>query len=182
MTMVDKGWRVIRGSAFLLILTRGSAFLLILTMACESERDPEAMVRIKNDFNNAEIEGFQPPWTICEASYLGADFGKVAIGKTSSEKTVSPGLDYVLMVAAWDDPTCAPESCLPIASKNEEEVVDGQSRTIAINMPNHQGPCPPEGVPPIPEAQYDRVLALWPDCGFEPYDRRAENTECQSDK
>jgi hypothetical protein len=85
-------------------------------------------------------------------------------------------------VAAWDDPTCAPENCLPIASKNEEEVVAGQSRTIAINMPNHQGPCPPEGVPPIPEDQYNRILALWPKYAFKPYEQRAENTECLSDE
>ena len=157
---------------------------VVLMTACESESDEEevARVRIKNDFNNAEIEGFQPPWTICEASYLDTNFGGITIGETSPEKEVGPGLDYVLIVAAWDDPTCAPENCLPIASKNEEEVVDGQSRTIAINMPNHQGPCPPEGVPPIPQAQYERILKLWPKYDFKPYDKRAENTECLSDE
>jgi MoxR-like ATPase len=82
------------------------------------------------------------------------------------------------MVAAWDDPSCALENCLPIASKNEEEVVDGQRRTIVIGLPNHQGPCPPEGVPPIPEAQYERIRALWPSYGFEPYADRAQNPQC----
>ena len=174
MTAVTKGWMVVCQCVL----------CVALVVACESESDEEeaAMVRIKNDFNNAKIEGFQPPWTICEASYLDTALGKIAIGETSAEKEVSPGLDYVLMVAAWDDPTCAPENCLPIASKNEEEAVDGQSRTIAINMPNHQGPCPPEGVPPIPQAQYERILVLWPKYNFKPYEQRAENTECLSDE
>ena len=84
----------------------------------------------------------------------------------------------MLLVAAYGDATCAAENCLPIASKNEEEVVSGQQRTIALNMPNHQGPCPPEGVAPIPEAQYNRVLKLWPQYGFKPYARRKENPQC----
>lgn len=153
-------------------------------LGCESETDEEAVatVRIMNDFNNAEIEGFQPPWTLCEASYLDTQFGHVDIGQTSPAREVSPGLGYVLMVAAWNDPSCAAENCLPIASKNEEEVLAGQERTIAINLPNHQGPCPPESVPPIPEAQYNRILALWPQYNFKPYAERAENTECLSDK
>ena len=148
--------------------------------ADDEEEDAVAQVRIKNDFNNAELD-YQPPWTICSASYLGVKFGKLDLGETSAEKEVAPGLDYILMVAAWDDPTCAPENCLPIASKNEEEVVDGQTRTIAVNMPNHQGPCPPEGVPPIPEETYNRIRALWPKYDFKPYDERTENTECLSD-
>ncbi len=162
----------------------GMALGLVALLGCESETDDESVttVLLKNDFNNAEIEGFQPPWTICEASYLGTSFGHIGIGETSAEAEVDPGLDYVLMVAAWDDPTCAPEHCLPIASRNEEEVVAGQSRTIAINLPNHQGPCPPEGVPPIPEALYNRILALWPGYSFTPYAQRTENPQCLSEK
>ena len=150
---------------------------LVLALSCEGEDEATGRVSVKNDFNNPEM-AYQPPWTICEASYAGVEFGRIELGATSAEHEVPAGLDYVLMVAAWDDPTCAPENCLPIASKNEEEVVDGQTRTIALNMPNHQGPCPPEGVAPIPQAQYDRILALWPDYGFLPYDRRTENTQC----
>jgi len=153
------------------------AMLLAGTAGCGTEDDGVAMVQIKNDFNNPEMD-FQPPWTICESSYVDVEFGKIGTDETSAEQEVAPGLDYVLMVAAWDDPTCAPENCLPIASKNEEEVVDGQTRTIAINLPNHQGPCPPEGVQPIPQEQYERILALWPDYNFKPYDQRTENTQC----
>jgi len=141
------------------------------------EDEGSALVRIQNDFNNPTLER-RPPWTICRSSYLGADFGRIGLGETSAEREVAPGLDYVLMVAAWDDPTCAPENCLPIASRNEEEVVDGQTRTIAINAPNHQGPCPPEGVAPIPEAVYNRILALWPEFGFKPYADRTQNPQC----
>ena len=136
-----------------------------------------AFVRIQNDFNDPNMT-YNPPWTICSSSYLGVEFGQIAIGETSTENQVTSGLDNVLMVAAWDDPTCAPAKCLPIASKNEEEVVDGQRRTIAINMANHQGPCPPEGVAPIPQSLYDRILALWPGYGFLPYDQRTSNPEC----
>ncbi len=144
---------------------------------CVEADEEQALVRLHNDFDNPDTP-FQPPWTICESSYLGVEFGHVDIGEQSEELAVAPGLDVVLMVAAWEDPTCAPENCLPIASRNEEEVVDGQTRTIALNMPNHQGPCPPEGVPPIPEETYERIRALWPEYGFLPYARRAENPEC----
>jgi len=150
---------------------------LAVAAGCGEEDESVAVVKIMNDFNNPDMD-FQPPWTICESSYLDVEFGEIGTDETSAEQDVDPGLDFVLMVAAWDDPTCAKENCLPIASKNEEEVVDGQSRTIAINLPNHQGPCPPEGVPPIPQEQYDRILALWPDYDFKPYDQREENTEC----
>ena len=153
-----------------------ASFISALPAGCGKDGGT-ARVSIKNDFNNPEM-ALKPPWTICEASYLGAEFGTIAIGGTSAGQEVATGLDFVLMVAAWDDPGCSPEHCLPIASKNEEEVVDGQTRTIAINLPNHQGPCPPEGVEPIPEAQYNRILALWPEYGFKHYDQRAENTEC----
>jgi len=145
--------------------------------SCGTEEDGSGRVQLKNDFDNPEMT-FQPPWTICESSYGGVEFGKIETGATSAEHEVPAGLDYVLMVAAWDDPTCAPENCLPIASKNEEEVVDGQTRTIAINLPNHQGPGPPEGVAPIPQELYDRILALWPEFDFEPYAQRTENTQC----
>ena len=157
--------------------------VLVAAAGCNDDDDQveAATVRIQNDFDNPELD-FQPPWTICESSYRGVEFGHIEIGDTSEAQKVPPGLDHVLMVAAWDDPSCAKENCLPIASKNEEEVVDGQSRTIAINMPNHQGPCPPEGVPPIPEAQYERILDLWPEYDFLSYEDRAENPECLPDE
>jgi hypothetical protein len=165
---------------FLLQVLQSSLVLLLffLLASCGNSDKGEAIVSIKNNFNNPEM-AFQPPWTLCKSSYLRVEFGKIGMGETSAEKTVTPGLDYVLMVAAWNDPDCNPEHCLPIASKNEEEVVDGQSRTIALNMPNHQGPCPPEGVPPIPEAQYERIRTLWPEFNFKSYDQRTENAQCQ---
>jgi hypothetical protein len=145
--------------------------------SCGTDDAGSAMVRLKNDFDTPEMPA-NPPWTVCASAYGGVEFGKLALGATSDEHEVPAGLDYVLMVAAWDDPDCNPAHCLPIASKNEEEVVDGQTRTIAINMPNHQGPCPPEGVAPIPQAQYDRILALWPSYGFRPYAERTDNPQC----
>jgi hypothetical protein len=149
----------------------------LLAVGCSDEGEA-AWVAIHNDFDNPEMD-FNPPWTICESFYGGAELGQIAIGETSEELEVTPGLENVLMVAAWDDPSCAAEHCLPIASSSEEEVVPGQHRVIDINMPNHQGPCPPEGVEPIPQALYDQILELWPDYGFEPYDSRAENPQCQ---
>jgi hypothetical protein len=149
--------------------------------ACSSDGDEGsavAHVRIKNDFNNPEVTGFQPPWTLCKTAYQSVSFGEIRIGETSEARDVSAGLDYVLMVAAWDDPSCNPSNCLPIASKAKEEVVSGQTRTIGVGMTNHQGPCPPEGVPPIPEEQYNRILELWPEYGFLPYADRAQNAEC----
>jgi hypothetical protein len=131
-----------------------------------------ATVSIRNDF------GTMPPWTICHANYLDVEFGTIALGATSDPQMVQPGLDYVLMVAAWDDPTCAPRNCLPIATRTEEEVVDGQTRTVTVAMGNHQGPCPPEGVPPIPQAQYDRILQLYPEYGFKSYADRVQNPQC----
>jgi hypothetical protein len=136
-----------------------------------------AYATIKNDFNNPEMS-FKPPWTICRSSYMGVDFGSIAIEATSPELPVTPGIDNVLMVAAWNDPTCTPAKALPIASKNVEEIVTGQHRTIAINLPNHQGACPPEGVAPIPEELYNRILALWPEFGFLPYAQKSQNTQC----
>ena len=149
----------------------------LTTIACDDSSDARALVSIKNDFNNPEMD-YQPPWTICESYYLGQEFGPIAIGETSAEFEIAPGLGNVLMVAAWDDPDCNPENCLPIASRNEEEVVDGQTRVISINMPNHQGPCPPEGVQPIPEELYETIRELWPEYDFLPYDQRTENLQC----
>jgi len=139
---------------------------------CDSDDGGSATVSIQNGF------GEMPPWTICHANYLDVEFGKIAIGETSGPQKVEPGLDYVLMVAAWADPDCRPENCLPIATRTEEEVVDGQTRTLSIVMSNHQGPCPPTGVAPIPQDVYERILALYPEYGFLPYDQRTSNPEC----
>ncbi|MBD3393160.1 MAG: hypothetical protein GF418_13640 [Chitinivibrionales bacterium] len=143
----------------------------------KDEEDPSATVRIKNDFNNPEIDR-KPPWTMCECSYQDVEFGKVLIGDSSKAKDVEPGLDYVLMVLAWNDTSCSLHNCLPVASKNEEETVDGQTRTISINAPNHQGPCPPEGIQPMPESLYERIRSKWPEYDFEPYDEREQNPQC----
>ena len=161
--------------------TAFGCLLALATAACGSDdnKTKSAHAAIMNDFNNATM-AYQPPWTICKSSYLGVEFGQIALGATSPEETVTPGLDNVLMVAAWDDPTCTPAKSLPLASQNEEEIVDGQHRTIAINMMNHQGPCPPQGTAPIPQALYDRILALWPSFGFLPYDQRTNNPQCTS--
>ena len=155
-----------------------AAFLLLTGLGCGGADDPEiAYASIKNDFNNPEMPK-KPQWTICRSSYLGVDFGHIDLDAQSPELRVPPGLDNVLMIAAWEDPSCALEHLLPIASKNEEEILPGQHRTLYINMPNHQGPCPPEGVQPIPQTLYDRMLAMWPDLGFLPYDQRTLNPEC----
>lgn len=154
-----------------------AACVSVLGAACGGG-DDVAYVSILNDFDNPAMD-FNPPWTICKSSYMGVEFGKIEIGAATDEQQVTAGLDNVLMVAAWDDPTCDPAHCLPIASKNEEEIVPGQHRQIAINLPNHQGPCPPEGVAPIPEEIYNRILELWPEFGFEPYEQRTDNNQCQ---
>jgi len=151
---------------------------LVAVAGCGGNGSSVAYASIKNDFNDPSIQGFQPPWTICRSSYLGVSFGQIDIGDTSAENKVEAGIDNVLMVAAWNDPTCSPAHCLPIASANAEEIVPGQHRTITISLPNHQGPCPPEGVAPIPEALYDRILALWPEFNFKPYAQRTENPQC----
>lgn len=85
------------------------------------------------------------------------------------------------MVAAWDDTSGNPAYCLPLASKVEEEVVAGQTRTIVIQMTNHQGPCPPEGVQPMPEVLYERIRQLWPQYNFKPYNQRTQNPQCTVD-
>lgn len=154
-------------------LVAGSAIMCNATDPAEP-----AAVRIKNDFNNPSLDR-KPPWIIARCSYRGVDFGKIFLGDSSAAKEVDPGLDYVLMVASWNDTACSTHHCLPIASKIEEEVVAGQTRTITLNAPNHQGPCPPEGVPPIPEALYNRILELWPEYGFKPYADRSQNPQCQ---
>jgi hypothetical protein len=157
--------------------TLGGLMAALLLVGCDDEGGT-AEVRLRNDFDNPTLDR-QPPWTICESSYLGVDFGKLLLEEASSAQEVEAGLDYVLMVAAWDDPDCTAEHCLPLASRNEEEVVAGQSRTIELNAPNHQGPCPPEGIAPMPEVLYERVLQLWPEYGFVPYAQRTDLPQCQ---
>ena len=157
-------------------------FCLLLVfplVSCGSESADPATVRIENDFDNPEFAR-QPPWHICKAHYRGATFENIALGETSAPQEADAGLDYVLMVCAWDDPTCAAEHILPIASKNEEETIAGQERTIVLNVPNHQGPCPPAipEIQPIPEDLYNRILDLWPEYNFKPYDQRTENPQC----
>jgi hypothetical protein len=152
------------------------ALALLAVGACSGD-DPRAWVRIQNDFANPEAAR-QPPWTICHAWFGGVDFGTIALDASSLEREVDAGLGYVLMVAAWSDPTCQPENCLPIASKVEEETVDGQHRVITIGLTNHQGPCPPEGVQPLPEDLYERIRALAPEYDFEPYATRTDNPQC----
>ncbi|MBN1962381.1 MAG: hypothetical protein JW841_15720 [Deltaproteobacteria bacterium] len=154
---------------------------LVNICACGDNKDEAAQVILYNNFDNPDMP-YQPLWTICKSSYLGVEFAKIGWGEKSAQQEVKPGLDYVYMVAAWEDSTCAAENCLPIASKNEEEVVDGQTSTIEINFANHQGPCPPrEGVAPIPEALYNHILELWPDYNFLPYAERTQNTQCLPD-
>jgi hypothetical protein len=150
---------------------------LSLAAGCGNDDDLPGFASIKNDFNNPAM-AYQPPWTICRSSYMGVDFGPIAIGDTSAEKQVRAGLDYVLLVGAWNDPTCSPTTSLPLATSAEHEIVSGQHETVAMNMASHQGPCPPEGVAPIPEAVYDRILTLWPEFNFQPYATRTQNTEC----
>ena len=154
------------------------ALAVMIVAGCGGADQDVAQVSLKNDFSNPSMSS-QPPWTICKSSYHGVDFGKVPLGATSAEQQVTPGLDYVLMVADWSDPACDPAHSLPLASKSEEEVVPGQRRTIVIGLGNHQGPCPPEGVAPMPAQLYERILALWPEYGFKPYADRAQNPQCK---
>lgn len=150
---------------------------IVLSCGTNPSNDP-TVVRIKNNFNDT-TEARRPPWTICKCSYRGVEFGKILQGDTSAAHEVEAGLDYVLMVAAWADTACSTSNCLPIASKIEEEVVEGQTRVISIQASNHQGPCPPQGIEPIPENLYNRILALWPEYGFEAYANRTLNPQCQ---
>lgn len=153
--------------------------LIFSLAACGSESEDPATVSIENDFDNPDSPR-QPPWHICKAHYRGAEFENIALGATSAPQEAAAGLDYVLMVCAWDDPTCAAETVLPIASKNEEETISGQERTIVLDVLNHQGPCPPNipEIQPIPEDLYNRVLDLWPEYNFKSYDQRTENPQC----
>jgi hypothetical protein len=153
--------------------TMAAAYVL----SCDDDTAQPATVRIANNFNDTTLDR-RPPWTICKCNYQGVEFGKILIGDTSAAHEVTAGLDYVLMVASWSDTACTTSNCLPIASKVEEEVVEGQTRTIVINANNHQGPCPPTGVEPIPQALYERICALYPDYGFLPYEQRAQNPQC----
>jgi hypothetical protein len=158
------------------ILVAGA--IVISCNTINPQEKQSATVRIKNDFNNPTLDR-KPPWIIAKCSYRGVEFGKVLLGDSSAAKEVEPGLDYVLMVACWADTACSTQNCLPIASKIQEEVVDGQVRTIVLNAPNHQGPCPPEGVEPVSEVLYNRILALWPEYGFKSYAERTQNPQCQ---
>ena len=144
----------------------------LLLAACGGEDPRTATVSLRNDF------GATPPWTVCQAWYNGVAFDRVPPGATSAPREVQAGLGPVYLVGAWADPDCRPEHCLPLATRNDEEVVPGQQRTISLTMQNHQGPCPPEGVAPIPEALYGKVLALWPQYGFRPYAERTTNPQC----
>jgi hypothetical protein len=154
--------------------------LAFLFFACgnSSISSDKATAAIFNDFNSTAFD-FSPPWTICQSYYLGTQFGEIALGATSAKKTVDAGSDYVLMVAAWADPTCNPVNCVPIASADPQEIDPGQVETITMDVNDHQGPCPPEGVEPIPEAQYNRIAALWPSYNFYPYAQRAQAKACQ---
>ncbi len=159
-----------------------SLFLIpaVCFLSCDffSQENQTAIVRLKNDFNNKSLDR-RPPWIIAESSYMGKQFGKILLGDSREAIEVEPGLDYILMVGCWDDTSCSTHNCLPLASKIEEEVSAGQRRTIYLNAPNHQGPCPPEGVEPIPEELYNRILELWPQYQFRPYSERKLNPQCQ---
>lgn len=157
------------------------AAMLASLAACDSENASAgvAAAQIENDFDNPESTGGQAPWTICRSSFQTADFGKILPGVTSDVRYVAAGEDYVLMVASWNDPNCAPAHSLPIASANLEAVEPGTLRTIVIGMSNHQGPCPPQGVAGISEEQYERILKLWPEFNFKPFADRALNSQCQ---
>jgi hypothetical protein len=157
----------------------------ILLLSCTSngpQQQTTSTVRIKNDFNNDslfQLTGRKPPWTIARCNYRGVEFGKIHLGETSDAQEVEPGLDYVLIVGCYDDTSCSTQNCLPIASKIEEEVVPGQTRTIALNFPNHWGPCPPLGVDSIPSILYNRIRDLYPEFGFMPDSLRRHNLQCQ---
>jgi hypothetical protein len=159
--------------------TSGRALLSILAIAvgltgCGDDTEM-AFVTLENDFDDPMFP--MPPWTICEASYGGTFFDEpLSAGDVGIEQPVEPGLDYVYMVASFGDPTCADP--VPLATRMEEETLPGQRRTIAISVPNHQGPCPPMGVPPIPEAQYERVRELFGDYEFPPYADRLSLSLC----
>jgi len=123
---------------------------LVLAGCGKSDDEASALVKIQNDSTTGDE--LPAAWTICRSSYLGINFGTIGIGETSAEQPVTPGLDFVLMVAAWDDPSCVAATSLPIASTDEEEVVDGQSGPSRSTLPTTRV-VPARGRRPIPEAQ-----------------------------
>ena len=72
-------------------MKRWTGLVLLLLAACGGEESP-ALVDIKNDFNNPDIDK-RPPWTICESEYQGVAFGQIDLGQTSPQHEVGPGLD-----------------------------------------------------------------------------------------
>lgn len=135
-----------------------------------------ATVRLRNDL--AVPDAAPQVWTVCRSSFLGVDFGTIDARGNSPPRTVEPGLDYVLTIAALNDPQCDATNALPLASVRQEGVVDGQSRTIAINAGGYQSPCASGTTGPMAKPAYDRIVALWPEYGFLPYDRLGENAAC----
>ncbi|HJL42046.1 MAG TPA: hypothetical protein RMG48_12155 [Myxococcales bacterium LLY-WYZ-16_1] len=150
-------------------------FVAVSQLACGGE--DAAVASIRNGFDDPSADR-QPPWTFCETRYNGVDFGRIAFGAESEAREVQPGFDFVLMVASFGDPGCPMATVLPLASRVREETVAGQRRTITIDLPNHQGPCPPMGIQPLPEETYERIRSLWPEFEFEPYASRADNGGC----
>jgi hypothetical protein len=159
------------------LLTVTLCCLAAVVSACGGDEEKTATVSLKNDFNNPTAPA-QPPWTVCHAWYNGTLFDKILLGATSAPQKVTAGLGPIYLIGSWNDPDCNPAHCLPLATKTDEETVPGQQRTIALVMTNHQGPCPPEGVQPIPEALYNKVLALWPEYQLKPYADRTKNPQC----
>ena len=63
----------------------GALLALVGSAGCGSDDDDSAgvaHVQLKNDFNNPEVPGTQPPWTLCKVSYRGVQFGKIELGAT----------------------------------------------------------------------------------------------------
>ena len=173
-----------RPSRSALLLATSLIALGPLSACGDTEADDDApetaVVTLENAFQNAE--GMGPKWTICEAWYNGTRFETaLAPGESTEPTEVEPGLSWVLMTAAWDDPTCADEATQVILSTaQQEETVPGQARTIQLTAPNHRGPCPPEGVPPITEAAWNEALEVFADYDFPPYADRATIAGCAS--
>ena len=112
-------------------MTKHCLALTILGLAfaagCGSDDSGAAFASIKNDFNNPAM-AYQPPWTICQSSYLGVDFGTIAIGDTSPEKQVTAGLDYVLLVGAWSDRPAAPQLPCPWRARARKRSFRGSTK------------------------------------------------------
>jgi hypothetical protein len=152
-----------------------------LAGGCGDDGAEPALVAIENDFDNPTFDA-QPPWTLCDAWFQGTYFGRIPRGERSELLEVEPGVGLVFMVASFADPDCNDDNLLPLATVMDEEALAGVERTVFINLPNHRGPCPPRmDVPMISEESYNRVLELFPDAPFEPYERRTENTQCQDE-